>query len=145
MKRKMLCFDFSGKKTYKRRKRHCSKWTLQIILENQEFQRKVKDIISVRRWDVQFLEKPSSRWLLVKNMKVELDYQSFFWSLTLFRMHVEIQLQRKKIGIVKEMTLEHVLAKSYNCYKARKFLGKNDLAKSLFWHETTLRVIFSKV
>ena len=43
------------------------------------------------------------------------------------------------------MTLEHVLAKSYNCYKASKFLGKSVLAKSLFWHETTLRVIFSKI
>ena len=69
------CYVFIfKKKTYKRRKRHCSKWTLQIILENQAFQRtakfiEVKDIIFVSRWGVQYLEKPASQWLLVETWR----------------------------------------------------------------------------
>ena len=57
------------------------------------------------------------------------------------------------------MTLEHVIVqrfkkeemdekirrKTYKCYKAGKFLEKNDLAKSLFDMKQTLRGFPSKV
>ena len=48
----------------------------------------------------------------------------------------------KEFAIVIQMILEHILVqrfkkkkmdeKSYECYKARKFLWKNDLVKSVF-------------
>ena len=63
----------------------------------------------------------------------------------------EIQLQRKSL------TLEHVSSdieetekneryKCYKRYKASDFLWKNELARSLFWHETNIYWVFlSKV
>ena len=123
------------KKTYERRKRHCS--ILQNILENQAFQRTAKFIemkdISKSRWDVQHFEKSANHWLLVEtwrwNFKVNafstclvfvrvaanhkhvickrisekflrtllLMFICLYLHITLFRMHVDIQHQRKNL------------------------------------------------
>ena len=68
---------------------------------------------------------------------------------TLFRIHVSNTATEKDFDIAIQMPLEHVsseiqenrngrekwlLKKTYKCYKARKFLWKNDLAKSSFWN-----------
>ena len=68
---------------------------------------------------------------------------------TLFRMHVSNTATEKDFDIAIQMPLEHVssetqenrngrekwlLKKTYKYYKARKFVWKNDLAKSSFWN-----------
>ena len=38
--------------------------------------------------------------------------------------------------LVQRFKTKENLINTYKCYKASKFLYKNDLATSLFWHET---------
>ena len=61
-------------------------------------------------------------------------YWCFSFNVTLFRMHVEILLQRK----IWYCNTGNTGARLYRFYKARKLLKQNYLAK-LFWHETNFQ------
>ena len=87
-------------------------------------------------------------------------YWCLYLLVTLFIMHVKIQLQRKNVILTywwhwDAFSLEiqekrngqkkKLLTKTWKCYKTSEFLWKNDLARIYFDMKQSLRVILSKV